>query len=43
MLESVRERAASYDGRRLQRAVRDFGSVKAKKLFEQMLKPPQLQ
>src|SRR5260370_101768 len=33
VLERVRKRAASFDVRRLQRAVRDYGSVRTKKFF----------
>jgi hypothetical protein len=42
VLERVRKRAASFDVRRLQRAVRDYGSVRTKKFFEQALKPDEL-
>ena len=42
VLERVRERAASYDASRLQRAVRDFGNVKTKKFFDQALKGSQM-
>ena len=38
VLERVRKRAASLDTRRLQRAVRDYGSVRTKKFFERALK-----
>src|ERR1700681_3375032 len=38
VLERVRTRAASLDTRRLQRAVRDYGSVRTKKFFERALK-----
>ena len=38
VLERVRNRAASLDTRRLQRAVRDYGSVRTKKFFERALK-----
>jgi hypothetical protein len=34
VLVRVKERAASYDGRRLTRAARDYGSVRTKKFFE---------
>jgi hypothetical protein len=37
VLSRVRERAASYDRPRLQRAVREYGGVKAKKFFAQVL------
>jgi hypothetical protein len=39
MLERVKQRASSMDGRRLRRAVRDYGSMRTKKFFERMLKP----
>ncbi len=42
VLERVRERAASFEGPRLQRAVRDYGSVRTKKFFERGLRPKQL-
>jgi hypothetical protein len=35
VLDRVRERAAAYDSRRLQRAVRDYGNVRTKKFFDQ--------
>jgi hypothetical protein len=38
VLERVRERAASYDVSRLQRAVRDYGNVRTKKFFDWALK-----
>jgi hypothetical protein len=38
VLERVRKRAASYDARRLQRAVRDYGNVRTKKFFDRALK-----
>ena len=38
VLERVRERAASYDVSRLQRAVRDYGNVRTKKFFDRALK-----
>jgi hypothetical protein len=38
VLERVRERAASYDAQRLQRAVRDYGNVRTKKFFGRALK-----
>jgi hypothetical protein len=34
VLERVRERAASYDAQRLQRAVRDYGNMRTKKFFD---------
>jgi hypothetical protein len=42
VLERVRERAASYDARRLRRAVRDYGNVRTKKFFDRALKESQL-
>lgn len=38
VLARVKERAASLDGRRLQRAARDYGNVKTKKFFTQALR-----
>jgi hypothetical protein len=38
VLERVRERAASYDASRLQRAVRDYGNVRTKRFFDWALK-----
>jgi hypothetical protein len=38
VLERVRERAASYETQRLQRAVRDYGNVRTKKFFDWVLK-----
>jgi len=37
VLARVRERAASYDASRLQRAARDHGNVRTKKFFAQTL------
>jgi hypothetical protein len=42
VLDRVRERAAAYDSRRLQRAVRDYGNVKTKKFFDQALRGSQM-
>jgi hypothetical protein len=42
VLERVRERAASYDASRLQRAARDYGNVRTRKFFEQVLSAGQL-
>src|SRR5882762_3979623 len=42
VLERVKKRAALLDARRLQRAVRDYGSVRTKKFFERALKPREL-
>jgi hypothetical protein len=39
VLARVRERAASYDAPRLQRAARDYGNVRTKKFFAQALAP----
>jgi hypothetical protein len=38
VLTRVKERAASFDALRLQRAARDYGNVKTKKFFSQALK-----
>lgn len=38
VLARVRERASFYDASRLQRAVQDFGNVRAKKFFAEALK-----
>ena len=37
VLDRVKERAASFDGRRLRRAVRDYGSVRTRKFFDGVL------
>jgi hypothetical protein len=42
VLERVKQRASSMDGRRLSRAVRDYGSARTKKFFERVLKPGEL-
>ncbi|HEV7600382.1 MAG TPA: hypothetical protein VGO49_09000 [Bradyrhizobium sp.] len=42
VLERVKARAPSLDARRLQRAVRNYGSVRTKKFFEYVLKSNQL-
>jgi hypothetical protein len=42
VLERVKARASSLDPRRLQRTVRDYGSVRTKKFFERVLKPNEL-
>lgn len=39
VLERVKQRASSMDGRRLRRAVRDYGSARTRKFFERALKP----
>ena len=38
VLSRVKERAASYDAARLQRAARDYGNVRTKKFFREALK-----
>lgn len=40
VLTRVRDRAASYDASRLQRAARDYGNVRTKKFFADALKKP---
>jgi len=42
VLERVRERAASYASQRMKQAVRDYGSVRTKKFFEQALRGSQM-
>jgi hypothetical protein len=42
LLERVKQRASSMDGRRLRRAVRDYGSARTKKFFERVMKPDDL-
>jgi len=42
ILKRVMEKAASSDGPRLRRAVRDYGNERTKKLLEQALKAPDL-
>ncbi len=42
VLDRVKERAASFDGRRLRRAVRDYGSVRTRKFFDGVLSAPAL-
>ena len=41
VLERVKERAASYNKPRLQRAARDYGSVRTKKFFSKTLSAPE--
>jgi hypothetical protein len=41
VLERVKERAASYSKPRLQRAARDYGSVRTKKFFSKTLSAPE--
>jgi hypothetical protein len=40
VLDRVKERAASFDGRRLRRAVRDYGNVRTRKFFDGVLSAP---
>jgi hypothetical protein len=42
VLDRVKERAASFDGPRLRRAVRDYGNVRTRKFFDQLLQVPKL-
>jgi hypothetical protein len=42
VLDRVRERATAFDGPRLRRAVRDYGSVRTRKFFDQLLNLPKL-
>jgi hypothetical protein len=42
VLDRVKERVASFDGPRLRRAVRDYGSVRTRKFFDGVLRPPGL-
>jgi hypothetical protein len=42
VLERVKQRASSVDGRRLRRAVRDYASVRTKKFFERVPMPGDL-
>jgi len=42
LLERVGKRAETMDGRRLERAVRDYGSVRTKKFFDRLLKSSEL-
>ncbi len=42
VLDRVKERAASFDGPRLRRAVRDYGSVRTRKFFDRVLSAPAL-
>jgi hypothetical protein len=39
VLARVRERASSYDAQRLQRAARDYGSVRTRKFFSRAVRP----
>ncbi|HML14315.1 MAG TPA: hypothetical protein VK456_13490, partial [Xanthobacteraceae bacterium] len=40
VLTRVKERVPSFDGLRLERAARDFGSVRTKKFFSEALREP---
>jgi hypothetical protein len=40
--DRVKERATAFDGPRLRRAVRDYGSVRTRKFFDQLLSAPKL-
>jgi len=42
VLDRVKERATAFDGPRLRRAVRDYGSVRTRKFFDQLLHAPKL-
>lgn len=42
VLDRVKQRAADFDGRRLRRAVRYYGSVRTRKFFDQLLHAPKL-
>ena len=42
VLGRVKERASAFDGARLRRAVRDYGSVRTRKFFDQLLRAPGL-
>jgi hypothetical protein len=42
VLDRVKERAADFDGARLRRAVRNYGSVRTRKFFDQLLQAPKL-
>jgi hypothetical protein len=42
VLDRVKERATAFDGPRLRRAVRDYGSVRTRKFFDQLLGAPKL-
>jgi hypothetical protein len=42
VLDRVKERATAFDGARLRRAVRDYGSVRTRKFFDQLLSAPKL-
>jgi hypothetical protein len=38
----VKERASGFDGPRLRRAVRDYGNMRTRKFFDQLLSAPKL-
>lgn len=42
VLDRVKERATAFDGPRLRRAVRDYGNVRTRKFFDQLLSAPKL-
>ena len=42
VLDRVKERASGFDGPRLRRAVRDYGNVRTRKFFDQLLQAPKL-
>jgi hypothetical protein len=42
VLDRVKERASAFDGRRLRRAVRDYGNVRTRKFFAPLLQAPKL-
>jgi hypothetical protein len=42
VLDRVKERASAFDGPRLRRAVRDYGNVRTRKFFDQLLQAPKL-
>ena len=42
VLGRVKERATAFDGPRLRRAVRNYGSVRTRKFFDQLLSAPKL-
>jgi hypothetical protein len=42
VLDRVKERATAFDGPRLRRAVRDYGNVRTRKFFDQLLQAPKL-
>jgi hypothetical protein len=38
----VKERAAAFDGPRLRNAVRDYGNLRTRKFFRELLSAPKL-